>query len=285
MDRLLIIGTGLLGSKLMDAEDFDTFGTYNMNVPNETKCILHKLDIRKRNESLRLVKHIDPQYIVHTAAITNVDYCEEHKGDAEGVNAEGTRNIADAAKEIDAKLIYVSTDYVFDGEKGMYNEDAPTNPINYYGESKLAGENIVNDTCEDSAIVRTSVLYGHNQKPNFATWVVDELRKGKEIRIVRDQYNSPTLADDLAHMIVELIKRDETGTFHASGSERINRFDFVINIAEVFGLNQELVIPIKSHELNWKAKRPMDSSLDISKISRFVEPLNAKQGLKRMVTK
>lgn len=284
MEKLLIIGTGLLGSKLANISDFKTFGTYNKNPIKIKNCKLLKLDVVARDRTFKLIKQLNPDYIVHTAALTNVDYCETHKEEAYKINVEGTRNVVEASKEIGAKLIYISTDYVFDGEGGMYKEDDRTNPINYYGKSKLDGESVTVNTCDNYIIARISVLYGLNPKLNFVTWALQELKDGNEIKIVNDQFNTPTLADNLAELILELIKNDATGIFHASGSERINRFDFVLKLAEVFDLKKKLIKPITSNELNWIAKRPKDSSLDVSKISEIAEPLNVEESLKRMVT-
>ena len=131
-------------------------------------------------------------------------------------------------------------------------------------------------------IARTSVLYGWNPaRQNFVTWVVDEMRKGNRINIINDQYISPTLSSNLADMI--LCIRDQTGIFHASGKERINRYDFSLKIARAFGLDESLVNPITSDKLTWKARRPVDSSLDTSLVSRFSKPLNVEEGLHAMV--
>ena len=135
------------------------------------------------------------------AGLHSPDRCHDQRGscevDREGAwrtNALGPKNVASAARISAAKLIYVSTDYVFDGERGMYREDDPTSPINYYGESKLAGERFVQEICQDYVIARTSVLYGWNPvRQNFVTWAVDEMKKGNRINIVNDQYTSPTL--------------------------------------------------------------------------------------------
>jgi dTDP-4-dehydrorhamnose reductase len=283
MEKLLIIGTGLLGSKCANNSDFKTFGTFNRNPIKIKNCDLLKLDITDRVNTYELIKKLNPNYIVHTAALTNVDYCENNKDEAFKVNAKGTKNVAEAAKDIGAKFIYISTDYVFDGEKGMYKEEDPTNPINQYGRSKLDGESMTINTLDNYLIARTSVLYGENPKTNFVTWVLQELKKGNEIRIVEDQFNTPTLADNLAEVILELIKNDAVGVFHVSGIERVNRFDFVKKIAEIYDLNGKLIIPITSNELNWIAERPKDSSLDVTKISKLVKPLNVEESLKRMV--
>ena len=281
----MIIGTGLLGSRIVEiaSDEFEIVNTYNKIPVDLQSTVSHQLDITNQKMTFGMIKEVNPDYIIHTAAITSVDYCETHGNEAYSVNVTGTRNVAKASDEIGAKLVYVSTDYVFDGAKGMYREEDMTNPINHYGKTKLEGEDVVESTCNDWIIARTSVLYGWNPaKPNFVTWALDELMVGNRIRIVSDQSNSPTLADNLADMLIELIKRDEHGVFHTSGGERISRYDFSTKIAEIFDLNSELIEPITSDQLNWTAKRPADSSLDVSKISNIEKPLTIEESLEKM---
>jgi dTDP-4-dehydrorhamnose reductase len=236
------------------------------------------LDITRNND---LIQKFKPDYIVLTAAMTNVDRCEVDREEAWRTNALGPKNVASAAHEIGAKLIHVSTDYVFDGNDGMYKEDSQTSPINYYGESKLAGERFVQEICPDSVIARTSVLYGWNPvRQNFVTWAVDEMKKGNSINIVNDQYTSPTFSSNLADLILAI--RDQTGIFHTCGSQRINRHDFAIEIARAFKLDESLVNPIRSAQLRWRARRPKDSSLNIAKVCQFEKGLNIREGLNAM---
>ncbi|MFQ6119001.1 MAG: dTDP-4-dehydrorhamnose reductase [Methanosarcinales archaeon] len=279
MKRLLIIGTGLLGQKIAEISEFETFSTYNKDPFKIEGCKSYRLDITDELETYSLIKKLDPDFIVHTAALTNVDFCEKQKEEAWNVNVKGTENVVRACR---SKLVYVSTDYVFDGEKGMYREEDEKNPVNYYGETKLEGENIVKDL-EDYIIVRPSVLYGVNPvKLNFATWVIHELEKGNKIKIVRDQFNSPTLANNLAELILELIERDERGTFHTAGSVRISRYEFAKKIAKIFDLDESLIESITSDELEWIAKRPKDSSLNVEKISKIKKPLSIEESLEKM---
>lgn len=284
MTRLLIIGSGLMGNCFaeMAVNTFATFATYNEHPLDLKGCKSYYLDITNKADVTTLVQKLKPNYIIHTAALTDVDHCERDKRLARNINVEGTRHISEISRKISAKLIYISTDYVFDGYEGMYKENDSTNPINYYGVTKLGGENLVTDL-KDYIIVRPSVLYGWNlMKLNFVTWVIQELKKGNAINVVNDQFNSPTLAGNLIELILELIEKEENGLFHASGSERISRLDFAIRIAEIFGLNKDLIKPITSDQLSWTAKRPTDSSLDVSKISRIAKPLDVEDGLTRM---
>ncbi len=287
-EKVLVTGgSGLLGGKLIPLlqDNCKTFATYNKHPIKLKNCESFNLDITNRKDTEQLITKLSPDVIIHTVALTNVDYCEANKKEAWNVNVEGTRNIVEASREVNSKLIYISTDYVFDGERGRYKEDDQTNPIDYYGETKLGGEKIVEELCEDYIIARTSVLYGWHSKLNFVTWVIQELGQGHEISIVEDQFNSPTLADNLAELISDLMEGGENGIFHTAGRQRISRFGFTEKIAEIFNLDKNLINSISSDGLEWVAKRPTDSSLDVTKVSRVRRPLNIDESLKLMKEK
>jgi len=286
LEKILVTGaSGLLGSKLVKAlsDGYEVIPTHNTH-PSHPDSI--RMDIVDGNEVARVLSAVKPEFVVHAAAETNVDKCETDRKLAWSVNAEGTRNIAEACGKIGAKLVYVSTDYVFDGKKGLYSENDEANPVNYYGVTKLEGERFVRELCEDFIIVRTSVLYGwHPNRANFVTWVVDSLRNGKAISVAEDHHNSPTLADSLAEMIVEIVGVDATGVYHLAGSERISRCDFAMKIADVFGFDRSLVTPVKMENLKvWVAKRPRDSSLSVDKVKHELKAclLDVREGLHRM---
>ena len=285
MERLLVTGaSGLLGSKIVELarEDYEIIPLHNTKPlhPNSLK-----LDITDQNQVFSLFSKLEPDIVIHTASETNVDKCETKKEHAWNVNVEGTRNIAEACKA-GAKLIYISTDYVFDGRKGNYKEDDAPNPISYYAVTKLEGEKQVIQNCKNFAILRTSVLYGwHPLKRNFATWAINQLKQNKEITVVEDHYNTPTLADNLAEITIEAIQKDLQGLYHASGSERISRYEFAKQIAKTFNLNAGLIKPVKMSQLTaWIAKRPKDSSLSTGKIRKQLKtkPLNITEGLNKM---
>lgn len=283
MKRLFITGgIGLLGSKFINiaGDDYQVIKTYNKN-PQENAV---KLDITNKEDVLDKITSIEPDLVVHPAALTNVDYCEDHQEEAYQINAQGTLNMVEACQQADAKLIYVSTDFVFDGDKGLYIEEDKTNPLSYYAISKLKGEEFVIDSYLNYAIARVSVLYGWHTNFNFVMWVIDELKKGNEINIVTDEYNSPTYADNAAEAILKLFSENKEGIYHIAGDERISRFDFAKNIAQVFELDETLINPIKSSVLVRKAKRPMDSSLSVEKAKKDLNMklLNTREGLKEM---
>jgi dTDP-4-dehydrorhamnose reductase len=280
LTELLIIGAGLLGSSLaLQARDvMQTSFTFNAHPVEIEGCHAYHLDLGSCPD---LIRSLRPDYIVLTAAMTNVDLCETDQDAAWQINVQGPKEVASASRKAGSKLIYISTDYVFDGLQGNYCEQDAPSPLNYYGESKLAGERLVHEACPECLILRTSVLYGWNPtRLNFVTWAVSELQEGRSINVVTDQRNTPTYSSDLAGMILRL--KDEQGVFHASGRERINRYDFTIKVAEAFGLDSSLINPISSGELRWTARRPVDSSLNVSKVSGIVRPLNVDEGLKQM---
>jgi dTDP-4-dehydrorhamnose reductase len=286
MHKLLVTGaSGLLGNKIVESAR----SLYDV-VPLHHTRPLHpdseRLDTTNQIEVLDLLTRSRPSALIHTASLTNVDKCETDREQAWKINSEGTRNLALACDIVHAKLIYISTDYVFDGEKGNYAEEDRPNPINFYGTSKLEGERQVAKHCHDYLILRTSVLYGsHPWKQDFVTWVTSSLRRREEIAVVEDHYTSPTLVDNLAHMTIEALEKDLAGLYHASGSQRISRFEFARQIAQVFALDQDLIKPTSMSRLTaWVAKRPRDSSLNTISIQKQLEtrPLNIAEGLESM---
>jgi len=288
--RVLIIGTGFLGAKLMNkfSDEFEVFGT-NLEGNN-----YFQLDIcNKKKKIYDLFNQINPDIVIHTAALSDVDQCEEDRNLAEKININGTKNVVEACKKKKIKLIFISTDFVFNGEKGDYSEIDIPNPVNYYGKTKLNAEKLIIDSGIEHIIVRTSVLYGYNNRDdrlNFFKWVYKNLENGTKINVATDQINSPTLIDDIAKALIILSKKEkgrnnERGIFNIAGSEAISRFDFAVKIAIFFGFNKKLIRPVKSNELGQKALRPHNSSLNISKINNLgINMSNINEGLKIIET-
>jgi len=287
MKRILITGcSGLLGSKIIKQgfEEFDCLGTDIVTPNNINNYEFHPLDVSDKDKTIELIKKLNPSAVIHAAALTNVDYCEEHPKEAYKINAKGTENIGLGCEEVGARLIYVSTDFVFDGEKGMYKETDPTNPVSVYGQTKLEGEKLIKNIDIDYCIARTSVLYGWHKNFNFVTWVIDELKNDNRVNVVIDQYTSPTYADNLAEVLLTMVGKDIDGVFHTAGSEEIGRYEFAEKIADVFNLNKKLINPITSDSLKQKAKRPRNSSLDVGKTEEKsgVHLMNIYEGLNEM---
>jgi dTDP-4-dehydrorhamnose reductase len=259
-------GSGLLGSKIAEIalEKYEVYAGYCHNRPELGEPV--KFDLAKDTD-LEVIQKIKPEVIIHTAALTNVDECESNKELAYVLNVEGTKRLVDLAKDSSAFFVYVSTDYVFSGDNGLYKEEDKPNPINYYGHTKLLGEKY----CE--SIARPCVIYGAKPasgKVNFALWIINKLRNGEEVKIVTDQFITPTLNTSLAKMLLEISERRLKGIFHTSGATRVSRYEFALRIADKFELDKDLILPSRMEAIKWLAKRPKDSSLDTSKASRYL---------------
>ena len=270
--KVLVTGAnGLLGQKIVEAfvEDFEVCGIGRRTKPmlglksfNYVIC-----NITNREQILELVRTFEPNFIINTAAYTNVDACEDEKEECWKINVVGVENLANIAKRFGIHVVHISTDYVFDGVDGNYDEESRPKPLGYYGRSKLASENALISSGIEYAIVRTMLLYGSgiNLGHNFVTWVVEKLENGESINIVDDQFGHPTLADDLATAIRKIIKLKQTGIYNIAGSECLNRFEFALKVAEAFNLDTTLIHPIKTKDLNQKAPRPLNSSFNLNK--------------------
>jgi dTDP-4-dehydrorhamnose reductase len=286
--KLLITGaSGLYGSKLAQLALAKNFEVYSSDIQSlSVYGNFVQLDISEKEQVEEAFKSIKPDIVVHAATLTDVDKCELNKALAWKVNVEGTKNIVKESKSQGSFLIYISTDYVFSGEKGRYNEADKPDPINYYGLTKLKAEEIV-QTQTEYFIARPSVIYGSTPaagKVNFALWLIETLRKGERVKIVTDQWNTPTLNTNLAEMTLEVIERRLTGTYHLCGATRVSRLEFATLIAEAFSLNRSLIDSVLSSQFTWPAKRPMDSSLDTSKAQKMLHshPLEIDEAMKRL---
>ncbi|MFQ5900131.1 MAG: dTDP-4-dehydrorhamnose reductase [Thermodesulfobacteriota bacterium] len=210
----------------------------------------------------RIVKGYSPEVIVHAAAFTDVDGCENEPDRAYLVNGMGARNIALLSREVGASMFYISTDYIFDGmKKGPYDEMEPTNPINIYGRSKLLGEYYVQHLLNRFFIVRTSWLFGLHGK-NFVTTILNLLKSKDRLTIVDDQTGSPTYAKDLAKKIREISEGEGCGVYHITNSGSCNWYEFALKIQELTGLRNAKIEPVKSEDFNRPARRPNNSMLD-----------------------
>ena len=291
---LVIGGSGLLGYKILsNARNYELVGSYNKNSINFENIETVKMDITNEKNCENIIK-LKPDIIINTAAVTNMDYCERFKKNAFDVNVTGTKNIANIAKKIGSKLIHISTDAVFSGNKKFYVEEDEPNPINIYGKTKLESEKIVSKV-KGSIILRPSVIFGwipseyiktndeSRKTMNFGLWVLDQLNKNNKISIVNDQFSTPTLADNLAENIIEVIKNDLTGIFHLSGLSCISRLDFSKKIAKSFGYSENLITSISSKDFKQLAPRTLKSCLKCDKIIQTgINLLKIEQSIERM---
>ncbi len=266
--RILVFGAnGSLGRRL--AEYFSESGNYELLLSSaQDRGYFPRLDfipadISSPEEVKKIIYKFRPSVIINAAAFTNVDLCESERETAWKVNVRGIEHISDAARITDSYIIHLSSDYVFDGKRGPYYENDKTNPLSYYGRTKLASENALRISGTNFVIIRTNVLYGlfPGGKLDFVRWVVNSLSAGENIRIVTDQLNNPTFVDDLANAIMKLIYSRKQGLYHIGGVDFLSRYDFTVKIAEVFDLDTSYITKIVTEELNQPAKRPLRSGL------------------------
>lgn len=290
-NRILIIGSnGMLGQRLTDF--------YKNNPRIELHCASFEddsfiegvaytiLDITRKNEVRKLIFDFFPDVIINAAAYTNVDKAETERETAWKINVHGSEHLSLYAWTVDALLVQLSTDYIFDGRSGPYSEEDKPSPVNYYGRTKLAGENAVRVSGVRHAIVRSNVLYGPAKygRPDFVKWVVNSLREGKKISIVTDQINNPTYIDDIVSGINKIIEFRKEGIFNIAGSEFLSRYDFTLRTAEFFDLDKSLIVPIQTSELNQPALRPLKSGLIILKAETELgyRPVSLKESFRKM---
>lgn len=222
-----------------------------------------RCDITKRDEVKKVISEFFPDYIINAAAFTNVDKSESEREVAWNINVKAIEYMAEGARNCDAHIIHISSDYIFDGIKGQYFEGDKPNPVGYYGRTKLAGENALKISNALYTILRTNVLYGVITKGrlDFVRWVVESIRKGERIRIVTDQINNPTFLDDLVRAIAQVIEFRKFGVYNIGGREFLSRYDFTMRIVDFFNLDGSLVDKITTPDLNQPAKRPLNSGL------------------------
>lgn len=272
--KLLITGAnGLLGQKLISQIQEDK-NIELLATSRGAARFLHKnvayqsLDIENPREVNEVVGQFKPDVIIHTAAMTNVDTCEQNRDACWSANVSAVENLVKAAESNNAFIIHLSTDFIFDGEAGPYSEESEGRPVNFYGESKLASEEVVKKCRTPWAIVRTVLVYGITpglSRSNIILWVKDGLENGKTLQIVDDQMRSPTLAEDLAAGCLLVAKRKAEGIYHISGKEILTPYEMAIKTADYFQLDKSLINQTDSTRFTQPAKRPPKTGFIIKK--------------------
>lgn len=236
----------------------DTLGTYL----ERERPGFEQLDIRDAGRVDILVRQARPAVVWLSAARTNVDLCESHPEETFATNVEGVYQVIGAARRARAKLVFFSSDYVFDGRAGPYSEGDVPRPISEYGRQKLAAEHAVAVHAPDALILRTTVVYGwESGGKNFVMQLVRKLRRGERMRVPSDQVGSPTYAPDLARTAMALADSPARGLFHVAGPDRVDRLVFAQAAAEEFGLDPDLIEGVPTEELDQGAPRPLDAGL------------------------
>jgi dTDP-4-dehydrorhamnose reductase len=288
--RILVIGcNGLLGQKVVElfvrgSTSVVTCASLEHEAVRTLRSVQYlQVDITSKKDVRRVVSVCEPEVIVNCAAMTDVDGCEREKERAWKINVDGVENIVDAAKKYSSRIVHVSSDYVYDGKHGPYSEFDRPEPLNYYGKTKLASENVLRASDLPHLIVRTMVLYGYGEgvRANFALWLVENLEKGKPLRIVDDQFGNPTFVDDLAYGIMKGTELEKTGVYHIAGRDIVSRYTFAVTLARVFGLKEELITPAKTVDIELLAPRPLRSGLITLKaeVELGIKPSTVEEGL------
>lgn len=273
--KILITGSnGLLGQKLVallaNKEEITLLATSKgaNRISNTNGYQYQSLDITNENEVATIFNSFKPDTIINTAAMTNVDSCESLQKECWELNVTAVEYLIKYAEQHQAHLVHLSTDFVFDGENGPYKETDQANPLSYYGKSKLAAEELVQQANTKWSIVRTIIVYGvaeNMSRSNIVLWAKQALEKGDPLTIVDDQFRSPTLAEDLAMGCWLIAEKQATGIFHLSGKDLMSIIELVYRVADFYGYDKSNIQPIKSSSLNQAAKRPPKTGFVLNK--------------------
>lgn len=295
--KILVTGSnGLLGQKLVYAlkekkgvELLASSKGVNRMLDQEGYQYF-SLDVTDEAEVKNILEKYQPDTVIHTAAMTNVDVCESEKENCWKLNVNAVQNIVASLEILSSDnyrphLIHLSTDFIFDGLQGPYKEEDSPAPVSYYGLSKLEAEKIVLSSSIKSAILRTVLVYGvvdSMSRSNIVLWAKGALEKGQPINVVDDQFRTPTLAEDLAQACILAAEKKATGVFHISGADFMSIIELVERVADFYGLDKKLIRPVKSDTLNQPAKRPPVTGFVLDKARKELnyQPHSFIEGLK-----
>ena len=288
--RILVTGSnGLLGQKLSYRlqEDKDVFLIATARGRSAVKIArgeFHSMDISDRQEVESILRLTKPDVVINTAAMTQVDDCETQRDACWKANVTAVEHLVRCCQALHIHLVHVSTDFIFDGSHGPLDEDEVPNPVNFYGESKLAGEQIIRDSAISWAILRTVLVFGITSdmsRSNIVLWVKNSLEQKKTIRVVNDQWRTPTLAEDLAEGCYLAATKKAKGIYNISGKDFLSPYDIAIKTAEFFNLDRSLIQATDSTAFVQPARRPLTTGFIIDKARRELgyEPHSFEEGL------
>jgi len=265
--KFLVTGSaGLIGHQVVKdlSESHEVFSCYNKSKPEHGNII--KMDLLNHEMISNVMSEKKPDVVIHLGAMTAVDLCDAQQDNALKINSQATEILAKECSKINSFMVYVSTDYVFDGNSGWYEENDATNPLGFYGKSKLLGEKSIQNFSSNWCIARTSTPFGlHPTKKSFPIWVIENLQKQKQIDVLTDQFTSPTYVPSLSRMLIEISERHLTGIIHVAGASKISRYEMASLVSDKLGLDGKLLREISINDIKWEAQRPKDSSLNVSK--------------------
>lgn len=273
MKRILITGaTGLLGSSVCAraAKDFEIYGVALTSRAFPRDCVPFRFDLTDRGKTTQCLEDTRPDVILHCAAITDVDRCEAEPAAARDLHVKVSRMLAAWAGNTNCSFVYVSTDSVFDGRAGNFKELDLPSPLNEYARTKLEGEIEVLEANPSALILRTNFYGWGSTRRNLATWILDRLASGQRVKAFADVYFNPLPAGAVAVIILELAERNARGTFHIGAINSCSKYEFARQIADIFDFPIEAVIPASVDKCHFKAQRPKNTTLDVSKLSAFL---------------
>lgn len=275
MKKILVTGSnGLLGQKLIEklskTENIEVIATARgeNRLPFDQNYKFISLDITKKEEVETVFDAEKPDVVIHTAAMTNVDQCETEKDACWDLNVKAVEYLLEASKKHNSFFVHLSTDFIFDGKEGPYDENAIANPLSFYGWSKYAAEKLVINSDVKWAIARTVLVYGiaHDMsRTNIILWVKNSLEQGKSINVVNDQWRTPTLAEDLADGCILIAQKEAEGIFNISGKDLLNPFQMAIMTADYFNLDKSLITEVDGTKFTQPAKRPAKTGFILDK--------------------
>lgn len=243
----------------------------NYSVANSKDVEYFNMDICSNKDMEAVFARIKPDAVIHTAGMANVDFCEKNRSQAWQSNVYGTKVVVDCCKRHNSKIVFISTNAVFDGKNAPYSEDSAPSPINNYGRMKLEAEEIVRVSGLKHLVVRPILMYGWNderERSNTVTWLIEKLKKREKVNMVNDVYENPLFNRSCAEIIWSLINSGKEGLYHVAGKDVVNRFEFANLIAEVFYLDKNLIKSVPSGYFTNLAPRPSNTSYDVTKVER-----------------
>ena len=289
--KILVTGAnGLLGQKLVTLLEQDKnvhliATARNTLVGQLTSGAFYSLDTTDSTQVKSVISNAKPDVIINTAAMTQVDLCETDHEACIANNVTAVENLITVCKQLNARLIHLSTDFIFDGSQGPLDEQAEPHPVNFYGESKLAAEQLIRFSDIDWCILRTVLVYGVTpdmSRSNIVLWVKKSLEEGKKISVVNDQWRTPTLAEDLAMGCYLAAAKKATGIYNISGKDFLSPYDIAVQTAKFFNLDPSLINPTDSNQFKQPARRPLKTGFIIDKAKKELgyEPHSFLEGLK-----
>ncbi len=288
--RILVTGaSGLVGSHILFlCSPDEAIGTYREHRPHDTVYPYKPVDFHNIDQIEPFLREIHPDICIHAAAMSQLDWCEDHPESAVRVNAEAPLVMATVARDLGCRFVLISTDMVFDGLKGWYREDDAASPINRYGQTKLTAERSVLQAYPGALVVRIALVYGMPVAPgrgqSFLNWLLNHLQAGRSVKLFSDQYRTPVEVRECAEAILALALSDAEGVVHVAGAERLDRFTFGEYVADAFHLDRQLLKRVSMQDVAMKAPRPADVSMKTDRLERILgrRLSTCREGLQRI---